>query len=109
MWFNSYIGDRVVDVAISRLREKIEDNPSKPQYILTKRGVGYHFKWCGYNSIGRILRCQRKGYGFESRYPLQKNGYVPSVDIRSKRKLFNKKGIEKIFKKKYNVYITIDR
>ena len=36
-----YFGDvRAVDVTIRRLREKIEDDPSKPKYIVTKRGVG---------------------------------------------------------------------
>ncbi len=38
-----YIEPRTVDVHIRRLREKIEDNPSSPRYILTKRGVGYYF------------------------------------------------------------------
>ncbi len=33
--------DRTVDVAIRRLREKLEEDPSKPCYILSKRGVGY--------------------------------------------------------------------
>ena len=32
---------RTVDVTIKRLREKIEDNPKKPNYIVTKRGLGY--------------------------------------------------------------------
>ena len=35
---------RTVDVHICRLREKLEDNPAKPQHISTKRGVGYYFK-----------------------------------------------------------------
>ena len=35
---------RTVDVTIRRLREKIEDNPSLPSYIITKRGVGYYLK-----------------------------------------------------------------
>ncbi len=44
VWGYEYFGDvRTVDVTVRRLREKIEDNPSKPTYILTKRGVGYYF------------------------------------------------------------------
>ncbi len=35
---------RTVDVHVRRLREKIEKNPSNPQYIYTKWGVGYYFK-----------------------------------------------------------------
>jgi DNA-binding response OmpR family regulator len=39
-----HLGDlRTVDVHIRRLREKIEKNPAKPEYILTKWGVGYYF------------------------------------------------------------------
>ncbi|WCK54501.1 response regulator YycF [Aneurinibacillus sp. Ricciae_BoGa-3] len=42
VWGFDYFGDaRTVDVTIRRLREKIEDNPGSPQYILTRRGVGY--------------------------------------------------------------------
>ena len=44
LWSNEYNGDlRTVDVHIRRLREKIEPTPSKPEYILTKWGVGYYF------------------------------------------------------------------
>ncbi len=44
VWNYEYYGDvRTVDVTIRRLRIKIEDNPESPVYILTKRGVGYHF------------------------------------------------------------------
>ncbi len=44
VWGYEYFGDvRTVDVTIRRLREKIEDDASNPQYILTKRGVGYYF------------------------------------------------------------------
>ncbi|MBQ5708944.1 MAG: response regulator transcription factor [Anaerotignum sp.] len=44
VWGYEYYGDvRTVDVTIRRLREKIEDEPGKPAYILTKRGVGYYF------------------------------------------------------------------
>ena len=44
VWDYEFYGDvRTVDVTIRRLREKIEDNPSLPTYIITKRGVGYYF------------------------------------------------------------------
>ncbi len=44
VWNYEYYGDvRTVDVTIRRLRIKLEDNPESPVYILTKRGVGYHF------------------------------------------------------------------
>jgi DNA-binding response OmpR family regulator len=35
--------DRVVDVHVGKLRQKIETNPSDPGYILTVRGIGYRF------------------------------------------------------------------
>ena len=35
---------RTVDVHIRRLREKLEENPAEPKYIITKWGVGYYFK-----------------------------------------------------------------
>jgi len=42
VWGFEYFGDvRTVDVTVRRLREKIEDDPSKPEYILTRRGLGY--------------------------------------------------------------------
>jgi two-component system response regulator VicR len=42
VWGYEYLGDiRTVDVTVSRLREKIEDDPSKPEYIITRRGLGY--------------------------------------------------------------------
>lgn len=45
VWGYDYYGDaRTVDVTIRRLREKIEDDPSNPNYILTRRGLGYVFK-----------------------------------------------------------------
>lgn len=45
VWGYDYFGDiRTVDVTIRRLREKIEDDPSRPAYILTRRGVGYYLQ-----------------------------------------------------------------
>ncbi len=44
VWQYDYLGDfRTVDVHIRRLREKIEPDPAKPTYIMTKWGVGYYF------------------------------------------------------------------
>lgn len=44
VWKNDYSGDaRTVDVHIRRLREKIERNPTQPEFIFTKWGVGYYF------------------------------------------------------------------
>ena len=45
VWGYDYQGDiRTVDVHVRRIREKLEDDPAKPQYIHTKWGVGYYFK-----------------------------------------------------------------
>lgn len=45
VWGSEYPGDvRTVDVHIRRLREKIESNPSEPQYVHTKWGIGYYFQ-----------------------------------------------------------------
>lgn len=45
VWGYEYYGDiRTVDVTVRRLREKIEDNSSSPEYVITKRGVGYYFR-----------------------------------------------------------------
>ena len=42
--YEGYVGDvRAVDVAVRRLREKLEDDPAAPKFILTKRGMGYLF------------------------------------------------------------------
>ena len=44
VWGYEYYGDvRTVDVTVRRLREKVEDEPSSPTCIITKRGVGYYF------------------------------------------------------------------
>lgn len=45
VWGYEYYGDvRTVDVTVRRLREKVEDDPSKAKFILTKRGIGYYFR-----------------------------------------------------------------
>lgn len=42
-WGYDYLGDsRAVDVLVSRLREKVEDDPASPAVIRTRRGVGYY-------------------------------------------------------------------
>ena len=42
--YEGYVGDvRAVDVAVRRLREKVEDDPAQPQFIVTRRGLGYLF------------------------------------------------------------------
>ena len=45
IWAYEYRSDiRTVDVHIRRLREKLEENPAEPNYIMTKWGVGYYFR-----------------------------------------------------------------
>lgn len=45
VWGYDYFGDvRTVDVTVRRLREKIEDSPSHPNYLVTRRGVGYYVR-----------------------------------------------------------------
>ena len=42
--YDDFLGDlHTVDVMISRIRKKIEDNPAEPKYIVSKRGAGYIF------------------------------------------------------------------
>src|SRR6187455_354388 len=44
VWNYDYLGDsRLVDVAVQRLRAKVEDDPKQPELIKTVRGVGYRF------------------------------------------------------------------
>ncbi len=45
VWNYEYLGDsRVVDMAIKRLRQKVEDDPSHPRLITTVRGLGYRLE-----------------------------------------------------------------
>lgn len=44
VWNENIFDTRTVDVHISNLRDKIEDNPTKPEFIKTKWGVGYYLK-----------------------------------------------------------------
>lgn len=42
--YEGFVGDvRGVDVTVRRLREKLEDDPASPFFILTRRGLGYYF------------------------------------------------------------------
>lgn len=40
---DAFVEPRTVDVHIRRLRAKIDDDPSRPRYIITERGFGYRF------------------------------------------------------------------
>lgn len=45
VWDTDYLGDtRTLDVHICWLRQKLEQNPKLPRYILTKRGQGYQLR-----------------------------------------------------------------
>jgi two-component system response regulator MtrA len=45
VWGYDYLGDsRLVDVAVQRLRSKIEDDPANPLIVTTVRGVGYRLE-----------------------------------------------------------------
>ena len=42
--YEGFVGDvRGVDVAVRRLREKLEDDPANPKFVMTRRGLGYYF------------------------------------------------------------------
>ena len=43
IWGETIVDDNAIMVYVNRLRQKIEDEPSKPQYIQTVRGLGYRF------------------------------------------------------------------
>jgi len=42
--YEAYVEPRTIDVHIRRLRTQIEDDPSNPKYIKTRRGIGYYFE-----------------------------------------------------------------
>ncbi len=45
VWGSNYFGDtKTLDVHVKRIRSKIEDDPARPQHILTVRGLGYKFE-----------------------------------------------------------------
>ena len=43
IWGGAIIDENAIMVYVNRLRQKIEDDPSKPRYIQTVRGLGYRF------------------------------------------------------------------
>ena len=48
VWDFDFLGSsRLIDMAVCRLREKVEDDPSRPRLIVTVRGVGYRFEPSG--------------------------------------------------------------
>ncbi|MBV7293606.1 response regulator transcription factor [Corynebacterium sp. P5875] len=45
VWGADYVGDtKTLDVHVKRLRAKIEEEPSRPRYLVTVRGLGYKFE-----------------------------------------------------------------
>jgi two-component system phosphate regulon response regulator PhoB len=45
VWGLDFLGDtKTVDVHIRWLREKLEQDPSQPEYLITVRGFGYRFE-----------------------------------------------------------------
>lgn len=50
VWQESYVADGTLNVHIRKLREKIEENPSSPLYIITEYGRGYMFRVSGRDS-----------------------------------------------------------
>ena len=45
VWGSDYVGDtKTLDVHVKRLRAKIEPDPSRPEYLITVRGLGYKFE-----------------------------------------------------------------
>ena len=59
VWGYDYFGDvRTVDVTVRRLREKIEDNPIHPQWLITRRGVGYYLANPDQNQ--RLASCEQQ-------------------------------------------------
>src|SRR5699024_12624188 len=61
-----YFGDvRTVDVTVRRLREKIEEDPSNPDWIVTRRGAGYYLRQpeeekCFMKKVGLLHSIQLK-------------------------------------------------
>jgi DNA-binding response OmpR family regulator len=55
IWNTAYLGDtRTLDVHIRWLRERIEEDPTRPQILLTRRGVGYYLnveQSCGLDEL----------------------------------------------------------
>jgi DNA-binding response OmpR family regulator len=43
IWGETIIDENAIMVYVNRLRQKIEDDPSNPRYLITVRGLGYRF------------------------------------------------------------------
>jgi two-component system KDP operon response regulator KdpE len=84
LWGPTYIGDPdLVKQFVYRLRAKLEDNPSEPQYLVTVRGAGYAFEPDTRPSIGkRPLPLPRPaGEG-----PLVFDSFVTPLGIRARNR-----------------------
>ena len=56
VWGDVYYDDHVVDVHVGNLRKKIEDDPARPRYVETVRGVGYRFGAWAEETDGPVAR-----------------------------------------------------
>lgn len=66
LWgYDYFVDTRTVDVHIRRLRTKIEENPSKPRYIITVRGKGYKFIDPDKEGENDTLRSDKEEEGWE--------------------------------------------
>ena len=56
VWGSALYDDHVVDVNIGNLRRKLEDDPARPRWVQTVRGVGYRLARTGMNVLRRAVR-----------------------------------------------------
>ena len=82
VWGDDFFGDdRVVDVHISRLRSKLEDDPSSPELILTARGTGYGYSLYEFKVFGTSTSTPPSGGGGYVLANPPVTGVVPSTQV----------------------------